>query len=145
LIPCRNQMAPNKTKRPPAIFNAIFILLPRAPNLVISEPGTLRLDATDTARPNVSLRKHLAYPTPDSAAVSLVRNPAHPAAAEALHDVCPFSNPHSITSGYADRQQEQLLTPDPDRLEAFLRRSCQLSGDAASRPSYQRNTSGLRR
>ena len=54
-------------------------------------------------------------------------------------------NRHPITSGYVDRQQEQLFPLDPDRLKAFLRRSFQVSGDAARRPSDQPNTSGLRR
>src|ERR1700728_1008244 len=76
LIPCRNQTAPNKKKRPATIFNAILII-------------------------------------PPSAQI----------------------NTHPITSGYADRQQEQLFPLDPDRLKAFLRRSFQVSGDAARRLS----------
>jgi hypothetical protein len=52
-------------------------------------------------------------------------------------------NTHPITSGYVDRQQEQLFPLDPDRLKAFLRRSFQVSGDAARRLSDQPSTSGL--
>jgi hypothetical protein len=54
-------------------------------------------------------------------------------------------NRHPITSGYVDRQQEQLFPLDPDRLKAFLRRSFQVSGDAVRRLSRQPSTSGLRR
>src|ERR1700679_3318666 len=123
LIPCRNQMAPNETKRPAKISKAILIVPPCA---LICNKGT----AAEAA----------SYLTRHSAAIGVL-GIQHNDVIERVR----LSNRHSIISGYADRRQEQLFALDPGPLEAFLRRSCQQSGDAASRPSYRRNTSGLRR